>query len=175
MTLLHELGCSWQVPSAASFQRKPTLVKAAPASKLGRTESTPWLVGGAAADPGGRQTFVAAALALAFPEHADAPARGAGMPYSHHSGSAAHNNSQLLPKGIFSCIIYLNTCLRLQGRVRSLSSGGREGGAAPGDLDRFHWKIREWRHGRDGARLRLHRGRGWHSWDHAPAPQTVPR
>lgn len=53
------------------------------------------------------------------------------MLYSHHSGSAAHNNSQLLPKGIFSCIIYLNTCLRLQGRVRSLSSGGREGGVAP--------------------------------------------
>lgn len=60
---------------------------------------------------------------------------------SHRSG-AARKNSQLLPKGIFSCIIYLNTCLRLQGRVRSLSKGGR-GGAARGELDRFHWKIRE--------------------------------
>lgn len=85
------------------------------------------------------------------------------MLYSHHSGSAASNNSQLLPKGIFSCIIYLNTCLRLQGRVRSLSSegrergkeGGRERGAAQGDLDHFHWKIREQRHRHKGARLRL--------------------
>lgn len=66
--------------------------------------------------------------ALVFPEHTDTPARGAGMLYSHHSGSATRNNSQLLPKGIFSCIIYLNTCLRLQGRERSLSSVRREGG-----------------------------------------------
>lgn len=77
------------------------------------------------------------------------------MLYSHHSSSAARNNSQLLPKGIFSCIIYLNTCLRLQGRVRSLSCRGREGGAALGDLGRFHWKIPEQRDGRDGARLGL--------------------
>lgn len=58
---------------------------------------------------------------------------------------AAHENSQLLPKGIFSCIIYLNTCLRLQGRVRSLREGGREERRRA--LDRFHWKIREQRHG----------------------------
>lgn len=155
VTLLHELGCSWRVPLAASFLQEATSAKEPLASKPGRTESTPWLVGGAVVDPGGRQTLVSAALALTFPEHADAPARGVGMLYSHHSGSAAHNNSQLLPKGIFSCIIYLNTCLRLQGRVRSLSSGGREGGAALGDLDHFHWKIRERRQGHNGARLRL--------------------
>lgn len=95
------------------------------------------------ADPGGRQTLVPTALALAFPEHADAPARGAGMLYSHHSGSAACNNSQLLPKGIFSCIIYLNTCLRLQGRVRSLSSEGRERGKEGGREERHQeiWTI----------------------------------
>lgn len=73
-------------------------------------------------------SVVPAVPALVFLEHTDTPARGAGMLYSHHSGSAARNNSQLLPKGIFSCIIYLNTCLRLQGREGSLSSGGREGG-----------------------------------------------
>ena len=145
-----------------------------PASKPGRTESTPRLVGGAMVDPGGRQTLVPTALALAFPEHADTPARGAGMLYSHHSSSATRNNSQLLPKGIFSCIIYLNTCLRLQGRARSLSSEGREGGVVPGDLDCFHWKIRERRHGCDGARLGLCRRRGWRGQDHAPAPQTAP-
>lgn len=77
--------------------------------------------------PRRQQTLVPAALALAFPEHADAPACGARMLYSHHSSTATRNNSQLLPKGIFSCIIYLNTCLRLQGRVRNLSSGGRSG------------------------------------------------
>lgn len=114
-----------------------------PASKPRRTESLLWFVSGAMVDPEGRQTLVPTVFALTFPEHADAPARRAGMLYSHHSGSAARNDSQLLPKGIFSCIIYLNTCLRLQGRVQSLSSGGREGGAALGDLDRFHWKIRE--------------------------------
>lgn len=93
--------------------------------------------------PGGKGTLSLQCLLSFFPEHTDTPARGAGMLYSHHSGSAARNNSQLLPKGIFSCIIYLNTCLRLQGRERSLSSGGREGGAALGDLDHFPWKIRE--------------------------------
>lgn len=50
---------------------------------------------------------------------------------SHRSG-AARKNSQLLPKGIFSCIIYLNTCLRLQGRVRSLSKGRRGGAGRAG-------------------------------------------
>lgn len=101
------------------------------------------------------ETLIPTLLALAFPEHADTPARRARMLYSHHSGTAARNNSQLLPKGIFSCIIYLNTCLRFQGRVRSLSSREREGGAALGDLDHFHWKIREWRHRHNGARLGL--------------------
>lgn len=87
--------------------------------------------GDATALPVGPQrqgTLIPAVLALIFPEHTDTPARGAGMLYSHHSCSATRNNSQLLPKGIFSCIIYLNTCLRLQGREQSLSSGRREGG-----------------------------------------------
>lgn len=93
--------------------------------------------------PGGAQPRAPNACSN-FPEHTAAPACRAGMLYSQCPG-AAHENSQLLPKGIFSCIIYLNTCLRLQGRVWSLSEGGRE--ERHRALDRFHWKIREQRQG----------------------------
>lgn len=129
VTLLQELGWSSWVPS---FHWEPTQAKVMPPPcQWGHT------------GPRRQRNLVPAVLALVFPEHTATPARGAGMLNSHHSSSATRNNSQLLPKGIFSCIIYLNTCLRLQGRERSLSSGGREGGEALGDLDHFSWKIRE--------------------------------